>query len=70
MNYNIEELPGSQRGVTKKICGPKIQRKVSKLFKKINRRGQFVHVNHLSINVLIDMSKRDIEQLIMEYNRK
>lgn len=70
MNNNIEELPGSQRGVTKKICGPKIQRKVSKLFRKVNRRGQFVHVNHLSINVLIDMSKKDIEQLIMEYNRK
>ncbi len=51
MNNIIEELPGSQRGVTKKIGDPKILRKVRSLFRKINRRGHLVQVNNLYINV-------------------
>ena len=51
MNNIIEELPGSQRGVIKKISDPKILRKVRSLFRKINRRGHHVQVNNLYINV-------------------
>ena len=51
MNNFIEELPGSQRRVTKKIGDPKILRKVRSLFRKINRKGHLVQVNNLYINV-------------------
>lgn len=71
MNNNIEELPGSQRRVTKKTCDPKIFRRVRALFRKVNRKGHLVQVNNFNVSVLVDVSKiEDIEQLIMEYNRK
>lgn len=71
MNNIIEELPGSKRRVTKKICDPKIVKSVSKLFRKMNRKGRHVQVNHLSVNILVDTCQlKCIEQLIMEYNQK
>ena len=51
MKKITEQLPGSQRRVTKKIGDPKILRKVKSLFRKINRRGLHVQVNNLYINV-------------------
>lgn len=51
MNNITEELPGSQRGINKKMSDPKILRKVRSLFRKINRRGHHVQVNNLYNNV-------------------
>ena len=51
MKKITEQLPGSQRRVTKKIGDPKILRKVKSLFRKINRRGHHVQVNNLYFNV-------------------
>ena len=51
MNNITEELPGSQRRVTKKIGDPKIKKSARKLIRKINRRGHHVQVNNLYINV-------------------
>ena len=71
MNNIIEELPGSQRRVTKKHCDPKILRKVRSLFRKKKRKRHVVQVNNLYINVHVDISQIEkIEQLIMEYNQK
>lgn len=70
MNNIIEELPGSQRRVTKKYCDPKILKRVTALFRKINRKRHVVQVNNLYINVHVDISQIEkIEQLIMEYNQ-
>ena len=38
MNNINEELPGSQRRVTKKHCDPRILKRVRALFRKINRK--------------------------------
>ena len=71
MNNIIEELPGSQRGVTKKQCDPRILKRVRALFRKVNRKKHVVQVNNLYINVHVDMSQiENIEQLIMEYHQK
>lgn len=71
MNNITEELPGSQRRVTKKLCDPRILKRVRALFRKVNRKRHVVQVNNLYINVHVDMSQiGDIEQLIMEYNQK
>ena len=71
MTNNIEELPGSQRGAAKKTCGPKILKKVRKLFRKIKRKRHVVQVNYINVNVHVDISRIEkIEQLIMEYNQK
>jgi hypothetical protein len=51
MNNITEELPGSQRWVTKKIGDPKIKKNARKLIRKMNRKRRFVHVNKLYINV-------------------
>lgn len=51
MNNITEELPGSQRWVTKKIGDPKIKKSARKLIRKMNRERRFVHVNKLYINV-------------------
>lgn len=51
MNNITEELPGSQRWVTKKIADPKIKKSARKLIRKMNRERRFVHVNKLYINV-------------------
>ena len=67
MNNITEELPGSQRWVTKKIGDPKIKKSARKLIRKMNRKGRFVHVSHLSVNIFVDMSQlKNVEQLIME----
>jgi hypothetical protein len=71
MENFIEELPGSQRRVTKKHCDPRILKRVRALFRKVNRKRHVIQVNNLYINVHVDMSQiGDIEQLIMEYNQK
>ena len=51
MNNITEELPGSQRWVTKKIGDPTIKKSARKLIRKMSRKGRFVHVNKLYINV-------------------
>ena len=51
MNNITEELPGSQRWVTKKIGDPKIKKSARKLIRKMNRKGRLVQVNKLYINV-------------------
>ena len=51
MNNIIEELPGSQRRVTKKHCDPKILRKVRSLFRKMKRKRHVGQVSNLYINV-------------------
>ena len=51
MNNINEELPGSQRRVTKKHCDPRILKRVRALFRKINRKRHVVQVNNLYINV-------------------
>ena len=67
MNNITEELPGSQRWVTKKIGDPKIKKSVRKLIRKMNRKGRLVQVSHLSVNIFVDMSQlKNVEQLIME----
>lgn len=71
MNNIIEELPGSQRWVTKKLCDPRIFKRVRALFRKVNRKRHVIQVNNLYINVHVDMSQiENIEQLIMEYHQK
>lgn len=71
MENFIEELPGSQRRVTKKHCDPRILKRVRALFRKVNRKRHVIQVNNLYINVHVDMSQiGDIEQLIMEYHQK
>ena len=66
-----EELPGSQRGGTKKMSDPQFLRRIRVFFRRINRKGHLVQVNNLNVNVLVDVSDiENIEQLIMEYNRK
>lgn len=71
MENFIEELPGSQRRVTKKQCDPRILKRVRALFRKVNRKRHVVQVNNLYINVHVDMSQiENIEQLIMEYHQK
>ena len=70
MNNINEELPGSQRRVTKKHCDPRILKRVRALFRKINRKRHVVQVNNVYINVHVDISQIEkIEQLIMEYNQ-
>ena len=51
MNNITEELPGSQRRVTKKIGDPKIKKSARKLIRKMSRKGRLVQVNKLYINV-------------------
>ena len=51
MNNITEELPGSQRWVTKKIGDPKIKKSARKLIRKMSRKGRLVQVNKLYINV-------------------
>ena len=71
MNNITEELPGSQRGSTKKMSDPQFLRRIRVFFRRINRKGHLVQVNNLNVNVLVDVSDiENIEQLIMEYNRK
>ena len=71
MENFIEELPGSQRRVTKKLCDPRILKRVRVLFRKVNRKRHVIQVNNLYINVHVDMSQiENIEQLIMEYHQK
>ena len=71
MNNINEELPGSQRRVTKKHCDPRILKRVRALFRKVNCKRHVVQVNNLYINVHVDISQIEkIEQLIMEYNQK
>lgn len=67
MNNITEELPGSQRWVTKKIGDPKIKKSARKLIRKMNRKGRLVQVSNLSVNIFVDMSQlKNVEQLIME----
>lgn len=67
MNNITEELPGSQRWVTKKIGDPKIKKNARKLIRKMSRKGRLVQVSHLSVNIFVDMSQlKNVEQLIME----
>ena len=67
MNNITEELPGSQRWVTKKIGDPKIKKSARKLIRKMSRKGRLVQVSHLSVNIFVDMSQlKNVEQLIME----
>ena len=71
MNNITEELPGSQRGGTKKMSDPQFLRRIRVFLRRINRKGNLVQVNNLNVNVLVDVSDiENIEQLIMEYNRK
>ena len=71
MKKITEELLGSQRRVTKKIGDPKIKKSARKLIRKMSRKGRLVQVSHLSVNIFVDMSQlKNVEQLIMEYNRK
>ena len=51
MNNITEELPGSQRWVTKKIGDPKIKKSARKIIRKMSRKGRLVQVNKLYINV-------------------
>ena len=51
MKKITEELPGSQRRVTKKIGDPKIKKSARKLIRKMSRKGRLVQVNKLYINV-------------------
>jgi hypothetical protein len=51
MNNITEELPGSQRWVTKKLGDPKIKTSARKLIRKMSRKGRLVQVNKLYINV-------------------
>ena len=51
MNNITEELPGSQRWVTKRISDPKIKKSARKLIRKMSRKGRLVQVNKLYINV-------------------
>lgn len=51
MKKITEELPGSQRWVTKKIGDPKIKKSARKLIRKMSRKGRLVQVNKLYINV-------------------
>ena len=51
MNNITEELPGSQRRVTKKIGDPKIKKSARKLIRNVNRKRHVVQVNNLYINV-------------------
>lgn len=68
MENNIEELLGSQRRVTKKLCDPKTLRGV---FRKFHQKGRSFHVHNLYVNVQLKMSQlEEIGQLIMEYNQK
>ena len=67
MNNITEELPGSQRCVTKKIGDPKIKKSARKLIRKMSRKGRLVHMSHLSVNIFVEMSQpKNVEQLIME----
>ena len=71
MNNITEELPGSQRGGNKKMSDPQFLRRIRVFLRRINRKGHLVQVNNLNVNVLVDVSDiENIEQLIMEYNRK
>ena len=71
MKKITEELPSSQRWVTKKIGDPKIKKSARKLIRKMSRKGRLVQVSHLSVNIFVDMSQpKNVEQLIMEYNQK
>lgn len=51
MNNITEELPGSQRGGTKKMSDPQFLRRIRVFFRRINRKGHLVQVNNPYINV-------------------
>ena len=62
-----EDLPGSQRGVAKKICGPKLIKRLFNFYKKLFCPRN-VQVNNLNIYLNLTVEEEKIEQLIMEYN--
>lgn len=62
-----EELLGSQRRGAKKICSPKIIKRLFNLYKKLFCPRN-VQVNNLNVYLNLTVEEEKIEQLIMEYN--
>ena len=61
------ELLGSQRRGAKKICGPKIIKRLIIFYKKfLGQRN--LQVNNLNVYLNLTIEEEKIEQLIMEYN--
>lgn len=61
------ELPGNQRMPAKKICGPKLIKRLFNFYKKLFCPRN-VQVNNLNIYLNLTVEEEKIEQLIMEYN--
>ncbi len=61
------ELPGNQRMTAKKICGPKLIKRLFNFYKKLFCPRN-VQVNNLNIYLNLTVEEEKIEQLIMEYN--
>lgn len=67
INKTNDELSGSQRRVAKKICGPKIIKRLFNFYKKLLCQ-RHLHVTNLNVNFYLTVEEEKIEQLIMEYN--
>ena len=60
MNTNepLNELPGSQRGVAKKICGPKIIKRFINIYRNlINQRN--LQVTNLNVNLYLTIREEE-----------
>lgn len=63
----LDELSGSQRRVAKKICDPKIIKRLFNFYKKL-LCPRHLHVTNLNVNFYLTIEEEKIEQLIMENN--
>ncbi len=65
-------LPGSHRGVARAECDPAFRKKVRNIFRRICRKWRNPHITIVCIDeIRLDiesLAKREIAQLIMEYN--
>ena len=72
MEKTIDSLLGNQCGAVKTERGSGISKRIRKLFKRICRQHHsFQIINHSGSHVhllLVDYSKEEIENLILEHN--
>ena len=72
MKKKTADLQGSSVGVALTACGSKLLTKTKRLIRYLIRSQRHLHINNNQggcINfILVDYTKEEIKQLIMEYN--
>ena len=60
-----EDLPGSQRGVAKKICGPKVIKRFINIYRNLVNQRNF-QVTNLNVNLYLTIEEEKIGEVRIE----